>query len=158
MINEMLSLTQKHERWRGQECVNLIPSENVTSAAVRSLLSSDFGHRYTSREGFYMGTHFIDETEQYGEKPPGKFSIPKQPICDRFQVTNSWEVGEGKHHRGLWGQNRIMRSYQKEKWKGHVKNRWTNGKVIVNGEESEKVRKDIVRLAEDFQEIRYCFR
>lgn len=50
------------------ECVNLIPSENMMSPMVRSLLSSDLGHRYTSRDGFYMGTHLIDEIEQYGER------------------------------------------------------------------------------------------
>ena len=68
MIDELLSLTKKHEEWRGRRCINLIPSENVMSPAVRSLLSSDLGHRYTSREKFYMGTRFIDETEQYGEE------------------------------------------------------------------------------------------
>jgi len=68
MIDELLSLIEGHERWRGQECVNLIPSENVMSPAVRSLLSSDLGHRYTSKEKYYMGTHFIDEIEQYGEE------------------------------------------------------------------------------------------
>jgi len=68
MIDELLSLIKRHEQWRGRECVNLIPSENVMSQAVRSLLSSDLGHRYTSREKFYMGTRFIDEIEQYGEK------------------------------------------------------------------------------------------
>lgn len=68
MINQLLSLIEEHERWRGQECVNLIPSENVMSPAVRSLLSSDLGHRYTSREKFYMGTRFIDEIEQHGEE------------------------------------------------------------------------------------------
>jgi glycine hydroxymethyltransferase len=68
MIDELLSLIERHERWRGRECVNLIPSENVMSPAVRSLLSSDLGHRYTSREKFYMGTRFIDETERYGEE------------------------------------------------------------------------------------------
>ncbi len=68
MIDELLSLIERHERWRGRECINLIPSENVMSPAVRSLLSSDLGHRYTSREKFYMGTHFIDEIEQYGEE------------------------------------------------------------------------------------------
>jgi glycine hydroxymethyltransferase len=67
MINEILSLTRQHEKWRN-ECINLIPSENITSPAVRSLLSSEFGHRYTSKEGFYMGTRFIDEQEQIGEK------------------------------------------------------------------------------------------
>jgi len=68
MIDELLSLVEEHERWRGRKCLNLIPSENVMSPAVRSLLSSDLGHRYTSREGFYMGTRFIDEIEQYGEE------------------------------------------------------------------------------------------
>jgi len=68
MIDEILSLTEKHEKWRGKECINLIPSENVTSPAVRSLLSSDFGHRYTSTDKFYFGTRFIDEIEEYGEK------------------------------------------------------------------------------------------
>jgi len=68
MIDEILSLTQKHEKWRVKECINLIPSENVTSPAVRSLLSSDFGHRYTSRDRFYFGTRLMDEIEEYGEK------------------------------------------------------------------------------------------
>ncbi|MCK5562802.1 hypothetical protein KAI30_01405, partial [Candidatus Bathyarchaeota archaeon] len=68
MIEEILSLVRKHEDWRAKECINLIPSENVTSPAVRSLLSSDFGHRYTSTEGFYTGTKFIDQSELYGEK------------------------------------------------------------------------------------------
>lgn len=68
MIDELLSLIERHEQWRGRECVNLIPSENVMSPTVRSLLSSDLGHRYTSRKKFYMGTRFIDETEQHGEE------------------------------------------------------------------------------------------
>ncbi|MFQ5758730.1 MAG: serine hydroxymethyltransferase [Candidatus Bathyarchaeia archaeon] len=68
MINEVLDLTRRHERWREKECINLIPSENVMSPAVRSLLSSDLGHRYTSRDAFYMGTSFIDEIEQHGER------------------------------------------------------------------------------------------
>jgi len=38
------------------------------SPTVRSLLSSDLGQRYTASDNFYMGTRFIDEIEQYGEK------------------------------------------------------------------------------------------
>jgi glycine hydroxymethyltransferase len=68
MIEEILSLVTKHEDWRVKKCINLIPSENVTSPAVRSLLSSDLGHRYTSADGFYMGTTFTDQIELYGEK------------------------------------------------------------------------------------------
>jgi len=68
MIDEILSLVGKHQEWRGKQCLNLIPSENVMSPAVRELLSSDLGHRYTARDHFYMGTRFIDEIEHYGEK------------------------------------------------------------------------------------------
>lgn len=68
MIEEIQALVQKHEEWRGKECLNLIPSENVMSPAVRGLLSSELGHRYTARDRFYMGTRFTDEIEQYGEK------------------------------------------------------------------------------------------
>jgi glycine hydroxymethyltransferase len=67
-MDEIISLVEKHERWRFQYCINLIPSENVMSPVVRSLLCSDLGQRYTSRDQFYMGTCFIDEIEQYGEK------------------------------------------------------------------------------------------
>lgn len=68
MIDEILSLVKKHEEWRGKQCLNLIPSENVMSPSVRGLLSSDLGHRYTARDRFYMGTRFIDEIEQHGEE------------------------------------------------------------------------------------------
>ena len=68
MIDEISSLVEKHQEWRGKQCLNLIPSENVMSPAVRELLSSDLGHRYTARDHFYMGTSFIDEIEHYGEE------------------------------------------------------------------------------------------
>ncbi|RLI22514.1 hypothetical protein DRO54_00975 [Candidatus Bathyarchaeota archaeon] len=38
------------------------------SQAVKSLLSSDLGHRYTSRLNFYAGTKYMDEIELYGER------------------------------------------------------------------------------------------
>ncbi len=68
MLDAILSLVTKHVQWREKETLNLIPSENVTSPAVRALLSSELGHRYTSPDGFYMGTQFIDEVQAYGEK------------------------------------------------------------------------------------------
>jgi len=68
LIDEILSLVKKHEEWRGKQCLNLIPSENIMSPAVRGLLSSELGHRYTARDHFYMGTRFTDEIEQYGEE------------------------------------------------------------------------------------------
>ena len=68
MIDEILELVQSHEEWRGKQCLNLIPSENVMSPAARSLLSSELAHRYTARDHYYMGTCFTDQIEQYGEK------------------------------------------------------------------------------------------
>jgi glycine hydroxymethyltransferase len=68
MINEILSLALRHAQWREKETLNLIPSENATSPEVRALLSSDFGHRYTSFDRFYMGTRFTDEVQANGEK------------------------------------------------------------------------------------------
>ncbi|MGB9675655.1 MAG: serine hydroxymethyltransferase [Candidatus Bathyarchaeales archaeon] len=68
MIEEILAPVKQHEEWRGKQCLNLIPSENVMSPSVRKLLSSEFGNRYTARDRFYMGTRFLDEIEAYGEK------------------------------------------------------------------------------------------
>lgn len=68
MFNEILNLVKEHENWRTKKCLNLIPSENIMSPPVRALLSSELAHRYTSRDHFYMGTHYTDKIEQYGEK------------------------------------------------------------------------------------------
>jgi len=68
VIDKIISLVENHEKWRGQQSLNLIPSENVMSPAARSLLSSDLGQRYTSKDKFYMGTRFLDEIELHGER------------------------------------------------------------------------------------------
>jgi glycine hydroxymethyltransferase len=77
-MSRVLEFTQRHEKWRSNDCINLITSENVTSEAVRQLLASDFGHRYTLPlnmdihgvfvENAYRGTRYIDQVESYGEK------------------------------------------------------------------------------------------
>jgi len=68
MFDEILNLVKVHETWRTKQCLNLIPSENIMSQPVRALLSSEFAHRYTARDHFYMGTQYTDKIEQYGEK------------------------------------------------------------------------------------------
>jgi len=68
VISEILALVKDHENWRAKQCLNLIPSENVMSPSARALLSSELAHRYTARDGFYMGTRFTDEIEHYGEE------------------------------------------------------------------------------------------
>lgn len=66
------------QRWRLEDSVNLLPSENVTSPQVRALLSSDFGHRYTLPvnakyageylDNSYRGTRITTEIEREAEK------------------------------------------------------------------------------------------
>ncbi len=58
----------KHQKWRAEECLNLIASENLTSHNVRQLLSGDMGHRYRADDRFYKGTKYMDELETMGEK------------------------------------------------------------------------------------------
>ncbi len=58
-MDRVSDLVAKHEAWRGK-CLNLIPSENVTSPAVREMLGSDLGHRYTFRVDAYLHGHVIE--------------------------------------------------------------------------------------------------
>jgi glycine hydroxymethyltransferase len=62
---EKISTTVKtHEHWRSK-CLNLIPSENLTSLQVRALLGSDFGHRYAWDEPWYGGQKYSVQIEKY---------------------------------------------------------------------------------------------
>ena len=63
MSAELKRTLENHERWRREQCLNLIASENVTSPAVRKILGSDLGHRYTATDHFYMGCKFINHAE-----------------------------------------------------------------------------------------------
>lgn len=67
----ILDLVLKHEGYRSR-CINLIASENVTSHAVRVLLSSDLMHRYSLRmfvdnSNFYGGTRYIEQVVEYAD-------------------------------------------------------------------------------------------
>ncbi len=64
-FSRLVGLVKKHEAWFS-ECLPLIASENVASRAVRSVLSSDLGHRYAEGwpgERVYAGCKFIDQIE-----------------------------------------------------------------------------------------------
>jgi len=52
-----------HEAWR-QKCLNLIPSENMTSPQVREMLASDFGHRYAWDQPWYGGQKYTIHIEE----------------------------------------------------------------------------------------------
>jgi len=62
----ILKLNEAHNKWRREETVNLIASENLTSPLVDSLYLSDAMHRYAEGlpfKRFYQGTKYIDEIE-----------------------------------------------------------------------------------------------
>ncbi|MDH5769798.1 MAG: serine hydroxymethyltransferase [Candidatus Bathyarchaeota archaeon] len=65
---QIIGLVKAHQIWRGK-CLNMIPSENITSPAVREVTSSDFMHRYLDLdEPFYRGTKFMNEVKSSGER------------------------------------------------------------------------------------------
>ena len=68
IISRIQETVASHNRWRGEECLNLIPSENITSPRVRRLLTSDMGHRYRADDNFYHGTRYMDELETLAEE------------------------------------------------------------------------------------------
>ncbi len=76
--SHFLDMMRQQERWRLEESVNLLPSENMASPQLRALLSSDFGHRYTLPieaesggmyvENAYRGTRLTTEVERSCER------------------------------------------------------------------------------------------
>lgn len=62
IIRKLRGTLTEHETWR-RRCLNLIPSENVTSPLVQRMLASDFGHRYYWDEPWYGGQKFTEQIE-----------------------------------------------------------------------------------------------
>ncbi|MHB8351995.1 MAG: PLP-dependent aminotransferase family protein [Thermoplasmata archaeon] len=70
-------LVAAHNRWRGEEVLNLLPSENALSARAREYLGSDLAGRYTLPlatdfhgeriDNSYAGTRYADEIEQLAD-------------------------------------------------------------------------------------------
>ena len=46
VTKDILDIVQNQQRWRRQECINLIASENVQSTAVQQIEGNDFMCRY----------------------------------------------------------------------------------------------------------------
>ncbi len=77
-MRDVLDIVERHDAWRLGRTINLIPSENLTSEAVRRILGSDLGDRYTLPwgkefhgyviENSYRGTRYLDEVEALGER------------------------------------------------------------------------------------------
>lgn len=68
MQDAVVAAVRRNERWRGEQCINLLAPEAPTSPAVRALLASEVGTR--AAEGhigavnrWFAGTAHIDEIE-----------------------------------------------------------------------------------------------
>lgn len=71
---KLIQKASENHRWRQESCVNLIPSENSPSRAVRLLCACDPAFRYAEHKKiksfydkdifYYQGTKFIDRVEQ----------------------------------------------------------------------------------------------
>ncbi len=64
-VTRIEELTKQQNVWR-MNTLNLIASENVLSLRARSIMGSDFAHRYAEGhpgERYYQGTDIIDEIE-----------------------------------------------------------------------------------------------
>jgi glycine hydroxymethyltransferase len=68
MQEAVLAAVKRNERWRGEQCLNLLAPEAPTSPAVRALLAAEVGTR--AAEGhigpvnrWFAGTQHIDEIE-----------------------------------------------------------------------------------------------
>ena len=70
----LASLVRAHDRWRGRQVFNLLPSENAVSLTARRYLASDLAGRYTlpmtselegeRLDNSYAGTRYTDEVER----------------------------------------------------------------------------------------------
>ena len=70
----LAALVRAHDRWRGREVFNLLPSENAVSPTARRYLASDLAGRYTlpmtselegeKLDNSYAGTRYTDQVEQ----------------------------------------------------------------------------------------------
>ena len=68
MQDAVIAAVKRNEKWRGEQCINLLAPEAPTSPAVRALLSAEVGIR--AAEGhigkvnrWFAGTQYIDEIE-----------------------------------------------------------------------------------------------
>ena len=69
----LAALVRAHDRWRGREVFNLLPSENAVSPTARRYLASDLAGRYTlpvptemegeTLDNSYTGTRYTDQIE-----------------------------------------------------------------------------------------------
>ena len=81
-ISDIIKIVENQNRWRGQETINLIASENTQSPVVRAMECNDFMGRYAeghpntseSTNRYYEGTNYIDQIENMASKEMKKLA------------------------------------------------------------------------------------
>ncbi|MEM5812850.1 MAG: serine hydroxymethyltransferase [Candidatus Aenigmatarchaeota archaeon] len=66
-IKQVHEIVKNQERWRREECINLIASESVLSPLAEKFFINDFEGRYNehSEESHYCGTKFANDIEEF---------------------------------------------------------------------------------------------
>ena len=74
MIEDVLSVVMRHNKWRRYECINLVASENLMSPLARRVYMSDLMSRYNEHNGesHYQGTEFAMKIEELTKKIIGE--------------------------------------------------------------------------------------
>jgi len=54
MLDKIMKIVEDHNKWRREECLNLIASESVMSPLAEKFFVSDFGGRYNEHTGELM--------------------------------------------------------------------------------------------------------
>ncbi|BBD72755.1 serine hydroxymethyltransferase [Sulfodiicoccus acidiphilus] len=65
-LERVIQLTATHHRWRREESINLIASENVMSPLAEAVYGTDLMSRYAEGrpyKRYYQGTKYVDELE-----------------------------------------------------------------------------------------------
>ena len=135
LIRNVERLVHDNDQWRLRRTINLIASENTLSRRARSLLSSDFGHRYAEGhpgKRYYQGTGPIDIVEKkVREEILGIFGSRHAEVrtvsgtnandvvfstfvkSDQPAIVNSLEVGGHISHQKMGGMGKYTRKILK---------------------------------------------
>ena len=93
LVLKLIEATRNHERYRDQECINMIASEGIKSPAVKQMqaFASDLEGRYAEGENdllghvkkrYYQGQKYMSPIEDYATdlmKEPVQVRLGRRP-------------------------------------------------------------------------------
>lgn len=157
MQNAVLAAVKRNERWRGEQCINLLAPEAPTSPTARALLASEVGTR--AAEGhigrvnrWFAGTRYIDEIEALCVE------LLKQAFRARYADHRlvAGMIGNLAVYTALTEPGDTIMSIA-QPFGGHSSNRW-DGPAGVRGLQIVDVPMDPVELTVDLDAFRQVAR